>query len=71
MKPENKALLTKILTYYVVPGKPTAKDVLAAIKKGHGTAEVNTLQGEMLKASVHDEKHKLNDAKGGTAMYCY
>ncbi len=38
LKPENKAMLTKILTYHLVPGKLTAKDILAAIKNGHGAA---------------------------------
>ncbi|MDE3125139.1 MAG: fasciclin domain-containing protein [Bacteroidota bacterium] len=68
LKPENKALLTKILTYHVVPGKLTAKDVLAAIKKGKGKAEVKTLEGEMLTASLHNGKVMLTDAKGGKSM---
>ncbi|MGC8750773.1 fasciclin domain-containing protein [Hydrotalea sp.] len=68
LKPENKATLTKILTYHVVPGKLTAKDVIAAIKKGNGKAEVKTLEGEMLQVSLHNGKVMLTDAKGGTSM---
>src|SRR3954453_9725416 len=34
VKPENKETLTKILTYHVVPGRMTAKDLAEAVKKG-------------------------------------
>jgi len=40
LKPENKALIIKILTYNIVPGKLTAKYVKAAIQKVHGTAQI-------------------------------
>src|SRR5690349_25154688 len=36
LKPENKATLTKILTYHVVPGKLTAADLVKQIKAGNG-----------------------------------
>ncbi|NOT25755.1 MAG: fasciclin domain-containing protein [Acidobacteria bacterium] len=36
LKPENKALLTKILTYHVVPGKMDAKAKSLAIKDEKG-----------------------------------
>ena len=67
LKPENKAMLTKILTYHVVPGKLMAKDVLAAIKAGGGKAVVTTLQGEKLTASLMGKTVMLTDAKGGMA----
>ncbi|MBC7930632.1 MAG: fasciclin domain-containing protein, partial [Rubrivivax sp.] len=38
LKPENKAMLTKILTYHVVAGKMDAKMLMKAIKKGNGSA---------------------------------
>src|SRR6266567_1496483 len=34
VKPENKATLTKILTYHVVPGKMTATALMKAVKDG-------------------------------------
>src|SRR5919206_3236557 len=43
LKPENKALLTKILTYHVVAGKMDSKAIAAAIKAGHGTAKLKTV----------------------------
>ena len=65
LKPENKAQLTGILTYHVVPGKITAKDALAAIKAGGGKATLTTVQGEALTARVTNGKIVLTDAKGG------
>ncbi|WP_416907237.1 MAG: fasciclin domain-containing protein [Polymorphobacter sp.] len=67
LKPENKATLTSILTYHVVPGKIAAADVLAAIKAGGGKAELTTVQGGKLTGSIVDGKVILTDAKGGTS----
>lgn len=52
LKPENKALLTKILTYHVVAGKVTAENVISAINAGGGTATLTTVQGEKLTAKL-------------------
>ncbi|OYU16076.1 MAG: fasciclin [Alphaproteobacteria bacterium PA4] len=68
VKPENKATLTKILTYHVVPGKMTAGAIVAAIKAGGGKAELTTVQGEKLTASLMGKGVMLTDAKGGMAM---
>lgn len=65
LKPENKATLTKILTYHVVAGKFYAKDVLNAIKKGNGTAEFTTVSGGKLKAMLEGSNVVLMDEKGG------
>ena len=65
VKPENKATLTKILTYHVVAGKLTAADVLAAIKAGGGKAVLTTVAGEPLTAELDGDKVVLTDAKGG------
>src|SRR6202046_1965021 len=40
LKPENKATLTKVLTYHVVPGRMTAVSLKKQIKAGNGTAEL-------------------------------
>lgn len=64
-RPENKAQLTSILTYHVVPGRMTAKDIAAAIKAGGGTATLTTVQGEPLTAKMMGSKLVLTDAKGG------
>jgi uncharacterized surface protein with fasciclin (FAS1) repeats len=67
VKPENKATLTKILTYHVLAGKFSAKSIVAAIKKGKGKATFTTVQGEKLHASLAGKKVKLTDAKGGSS----
>ena len=67
LKPENKAQLTGILTYHVVAGTMTSKDIAAAIKTGGGTATLTTVQGEPLKAAMKMGKLVLTDAKGGTS----
>ena len=65
VKPENKATLTKILTYHVVSGNMDSKAIAAAIKAGHGTATLTTVQGEPLTAKMMGGKLMLTDAKGG------
>ncbi len=65
VKPENKATLTKILTYHVIAGKYDSKAIAAAIKAGGGTAEFKTVSGGTLKASMKGKKLQLLDEKGG------
>ena len=67
VKPESKDTLVKILTYHVVAGKVSAKQLIAMIKKGNGKAELKTVQGEILTASLSGKSVILTDAKGGTA----
>jgi uncharacterized surface protein with fasciclin (FAS1) repeats len=64
LKPENKAMLTKVLTYHVVSGKMDAKDIAAAIKSGMGQAELNTVSGGKLWASMQGKDLILTDEKG-------
>jgi uncharacterized surface protein with fasciclin (FAS1) repeats len=66
--PENKATLTKILTYHVVAGKMDSKKIAQAIKKGGGRATLKTVSGGTLTASMHGNGVMLTDEKGGTAM---
>ena len=68
VKPENKDMLTKILTYHVVSGTMTSKTIAAAIKAGGGTATLTTVQGEPLTATMKMGKLMLTDAKGGMSM---
>ena len=67
VKPENKATLTKILTYHVVAGKWDANAIAKLIKDGNGTAALKTVSGGILKASMKDGKLILTDEKGGVA----
>ena len=69
LKPESKETLTKVLTYHVVAGKWSAADLKKKIKEGKGTAELTTVEGGKLWASLHDGQHiMLKDEKGGTAL---
>lgn len=67
VKPENKATLTKILTYHVLSGKYSAADIVKAIKAGNGKAEFTTVSGGKLYASLDGDKVKLWDENKGTA----
>jgi uncharacterized surface protein with fasciclin (FAS1) repeats len=65
VKPENKATLTKILTYHVIAGKFDSKAIAAKIKEGKGTAVFTTVSGGTLKATMKGKKLILTDEKGG------
>ena len=56
LKPENKAQLTAILTYHVVPGRVTAADV-ARLK------EAETVNGKMVDVKADGGSVMINDAK--------
>jgi len=66
--PENKAMLTKILTYHVVAGNMDGKKIMKAIKKGGGKAMLTTVSGGMLTATMSGKNVMLTDEKGNTAM---
>jgi len=65
VKPENKAMLTKILTYHVVAGKYDSKKLMGLIKKGHGSAMLKTVSGGTLTARMDGSNIVLTDEKGG------
>ena len=65
LKPENKGMLTKVLTYHVIAGKYSAKDIMNAIKKGNGKAEFTTVAGGKLSAMIEGKSVVLMDEKGG------
>jgi uncharacterized surface protein with fasciclin (FAS1) repeats len=65
VKPENKAMLTKVLTYHVVAGRMTSADIARKIKAGHGRAMLTTVEGGMLTARMQGKWLVLTDAKGG------
>ncbi len=67
VQPENKATLTKILTYHVVAGSITTKDLKKWIKKGNGSYTAKSLEGGSLTFTESMGKIKITDEKGGTA----
>ena len=67
VKPENKATLTKILTYHVVPAAATSDVVLKMIKDDGGKHVVKTVEGEELTLALSGDKVTVTDANGGVA----
>ncbi len=68
LKAENKATLTKVLTYHVVSGKVTAKSLMKMIKSGGGKAMLKTVSGGTLIAKMNGPMNVvLMDEKGNIA----
>ncbi len=67
LKPENKGQLQSVLTYHVVPGALTAKDLMDKIKEGGGKAELKTVQGEPLTFKTVGKGIEVTDSKGDHA----
>jgi uncharacterized surface protein with fasciclin (FAS1) repeats len=68
LKPENKATLTKVLTYHVVAGRMTAAALMKAIKAGEGMATLKTVAGEnLIVKEAGPGKLTITDAKGDVA----
>lgn len=64
LEPANQKALANILTYHVISGKLAAADVVAALKKGNGTVELKTLNGDVITVHQKDDKIMLKDANG-------
>ena len=60
VKPENKATLSKILTYHVVPGKLEASDLTDGQK-------LKTVEGEQLTVRKSGDKVTIIDSKGDSS----
>jgi uncharacterized surface protein with fasciclin (FAS1) repeats len=67
LKPENKGMLTKVLTYHVVAGNMDARSIMKAIKKGGGQATFRTVSGGTLTAMMSGDTLVVRDEKGGTS----
>ena len=67
LKPENKAMLSGILTYHVVAGKVDAAALTKMITDGKGTASFKTVAGGTLTAKTAGGKVMIIDEKGGSA----
>lgn len=65
LKPENKATLTKVLTYHVLAGKFDSKEIARRIRKGQGSVQLKTVSGDTLTAMMQGSDLILRDEKGG------
>ena len=68
LKPENKAALSKVLTYHVVSGKMDAAAIMKQIKAGNGSAQFKTVSGGTLTAMMNGPMNvTVKDEKGNVA----
>ena len=67
LKPENKAMLTKILTYHVVPASVMSEDAMTMIEEDGGEHPAKTLEGETITLSMDGDTLIVTDAKGDKA----
>jgi uncharacterized surface protein with fasciclin (FAS1) repeats len=68
LKPENKATLTKILTYHVVAGNYDSNKLRSMILEGNGTATLKTVSGGELWLMMNGSSNiTVKDEKGDVA----
>jgi len=64
LKPENKATLTQVLTYHVVPGRLDGAALAQQIRAGNGSARLATASGGTLVATMSGNNVIVTDSKG-------
>ena len=67
LKPQMKEKLTAVLTYHVVPGRLSVKDLWEASNKGGGKAKFKTVEGEELTVEFKGQALTIRDTKGNTS----
>ena len=67
LKPENKSMLSGILTYHVVAGRVDSAALAQMIRAGNGRALLKTVNGGTLVATMSGSNVLITDAKGGSA----
>ena len=60
-------MLTEVLTYHVVPGRLSAKNLMEKIKADNGKAMLKTVEGADLTLQEKNGKLLIMDAKGDIA----
>ena len=68
LQPANRDMLKAVLTYHVVAGKVSAKELIAKINASGGSASLTTVQGGTLTARLDGGNVVIVDAKGGAAI---
>lgn len=67
LKPENKAKLTSVLTYHVVPGKLSSEKLMEMVNAGKGKATLKTVEGENVFITRKGKNIIVTDENGGMA----
>lgn len=68
LTPASHAKLVAVLKYHVMAGKWTTRSIVKAIKIGGGKAELTTIEGKIITATMVGNKIKLTDSAGNSAM---
>jgi uncharacterized surface protein with fasciclin (FAS1) repeats len=64
---QNRAEVTRVLTYHILPGVVLLDDINKAIDAGGGKAVLATMGGETITATKEGDKIVFTDAGGGKA----
>lgn len=67
LNPENRKMLTSILTYHVISGKFSAGDLMKRVQKENGKATMRTVQGKNLYFTMKGGNLMITDSKGNMA----
>src|SRR5262245_4991134 len=67
LKPQMKEKLTAVLTYHVLPGRLSVKDLWDASNKGGGKAKFKTVEGEELTVEFKGQALTIRDIKGNAS----
>src|SRR5881398_2908581 len=63
LKPQMKDKLVAVLTYHVLPGRNSVKDLWEASNKGGGKAKFKTVEGEELTVEFKGQVLTIRDSK--------
>jgi len=67
LKPQMKEKLVAVLTYHVLPGRLSVKDLREASNKGGGKAKFKTVEGEELTVEFKGQVLTIRDSKGNAS----
>jgi uncharacterized surface protein with fasciclin (FAS1) repeats len=67
LKPENKSMLTQVLTYHVVPGRLDTAMLDRQIREGGGKVMLKTVEGNSLTVTGSGKHLTVTDDKGNMA----
>jgi len=67
LKPENKEMLTQILTCHVIPAKALSTDIVSMVEEDGGEHEVETVGGCTLTLKAEDGNVTVTDENGTVA----
>jgi len=67
LRPEMKEKLVAVLTYHVVPGRISAKDLMDAARQNGGRAKFKTVEGEELTVESKGNTLTIWDSKGSAS----